>query len=743
MLYSYKFFYNFCEDKMKSDTKSKTTFLIILGTIFAFSILINAKFSYFGGNNSENLEVNIESNLKEADYWVLTGAPIFIDDSNPNYNWSKTANENDWCNGNGSLSNPYIIENVTIDATSSPTGCGIYVNNSQTEYFTIRNVTVYNAGSGYYDAGFKLENTNNGTLMNNTFSNNYRNGIFLDGSNNNILSGNTANDNSYSGINLKNSNNNTLSGNTANNNDYRGITLEDSNNNNISGNTASYNFYYGIYLEDGSANTLSGNSMNECGLRLLGSYEVLCSHHIDNTNLVNGKPLYYYTNEVDLDPSNFTNAGQVILVNCNDSSILNLNTSYSTIGISLYYCNNNNISGNTANNNVDYGIYLYDSNDNTISGNTVIHNLDAGIHLSWSDNNTISGNTANDNYYGIHLSGSDNNTISGNSANDNYFGIYLEDGSYITLSGNTANYNSWRGIYLHNSNNNTLSGNSMNECGVDLSGSYGMLCSHHIDNTNLVNGKPLYYYKNEVNLDSSNFTNAGQVILVNCNDSSILNLNTSYSTIGISLYYCNYNTISGNRVNYNIWTGIYLSYCNTNTISGNTARANYRGIELFRSDYNTISGNTANDNDLNGIQLYRSDYNTISGNTADDNDDRGIVLGNSNNNNISGNTAYHNYYHGIALYDSNNNDISGNTACYSRFGISLHESNNNDITGNTLIGNYECIFEDNCQGNTFSDNGRCKYGQGGNDIIPGYNLFLLLGFLSLVAIVIGKKVKKS
>jgi len=40
-------------------------------------------------------------NLKNSGYWDLTGSPIFIDDSDPNYNWRKTAAESDWCSGSG------------------------------------------------------------------------------------------------------------------------------------------------------------------------------------------------------------------------------------------------------------------------------------------------------------------------------------------------------------------------------------------------------------------------------------------------------------------------------------------------------------------------------------------------------------------------------------------------------------------------------------------------------------------
>ena len=63
------------------------------------------------------------SRLKNAGYWNNLSF-IYIDD-----NWSATSNYA-WCNGDGSIGNPYILENITIDAISSPTGSGIIYKNS-------------------------------------------------------------------------------------------------------------------------------------------------------------------------------------------------------------------------------------------------------------------------------------------------------------------------------------------------------------------------------------------------------------------------------------------------------------------------------------------------------------------------------------------------------------------------------------------------------------------------------------
>ena len=74
-------------------------------------------------------------------YWDLTTTPIFIDDSDPNFNWSKTAVENDWCTGLGTWDDPYVIENVFMEA-SSASQC-ITIQNSHT-YFQIKNCTIKN-----------------------------------------------------------------------------------------------------------------------------------------------------------------------------------------------------------------------------------------------------------------------------------------------------------------------------------------------------------------------------------------------------------------------------------------------------------------------------------------------------------------------------------------------------------------------------------------------------------------------
>ena len=397
------------ENRMKSKATSKVIVLIIIGILFILSPIINESFNSYAGVSENGTDYSADFTFDQENLKVSgVSGKIHIDN-----NWT-AAKSAGICTGNGTYSEPYVIEDLVIDGGGS--GSCILIENS-TVYFKIENCTVYNSGGYHYseigfslNAGIKLSHVNNSYIINNDCSSNWY-GIRIEYSDNNTISGNTDND--------------------------------------------------GIVIFGSGNTTISGNIMNHYGLGIYGSIEEISSYDIDATNLVNGKPLYYYTNEVHLGPDNFTNAGQVILVNCNDSFVSNLSISDSSIGISLHYCNSNNISGNTANNN-RYGIYLFFSDYNIVSGNTANTNNAIGIFLDNSDSNTVSGNTVNYNdIFGIGLGSSNNNAISGNTVNYNiHGGIHLTFSDYNTISGNTANYNAY-GIYLYHSDLNIISRNNL------------------------------------------------------------------------------------------------------------------------------------------------------------------------------------------------------------------------------------------------------------------------------------------
>lgn len=121
--------------------------------------------------------------------------------------------------GNGSSTNPYIIENYMINATSSGTD-GLLINNTN-QHFILRNCSIFGATiSG--KVGIRLENVTNATLTNNILYNN-SNGIGLNLCHDNIINNNSIQNHSYLGIFLVDScYSNTIANNTIYNNGLYG-----------------------------------------------------------------------------------------------------------------------------------------------------------------------------------------------------------------------------------------------------------------------------------------------------------------------------------------------------------------------------------------------------------------------------------------------------------------------------------------------------------------------------------------
>jgi parallel beta-helix repeat protein len=162
--------------------------LLILSSIF----LTNISFS-----DRSNTKI---SNPATSAIWTTN----FIHVQN---NWSSFAE----ITGDGSWETPYLIENVIMDASSSPTDSGILIEDEKSNYFKILNCTVINWGASNEDGGIKLYNSDNGFIENNTCSDpGSGSGIVLLGD----ITGTDHCDN------------NSIYENTVNNNDARGIFVE-------------------------------------------------------------------------------------------------------------------------------------------------------------------------------------------------------------------------------------------------------------------------------------------------------------------------------------------------------------------------------------------------------------------------------------------------------------------------------------------------------------------------------------
>ena len=80
--------------------------IFILGLIVFSSLFSNPYATQFLRDLNENTGF-----LETGDSWVVSS--IQIDEYEDGYRWVDIVASYEWCTGNGTIENPYIIENVT------------------------------------------------------------------------------------------------------------------------------------------------------------------------------------------------------------------------------------------------------------------------------------------------------------------------------------------------------------------------------------------------------------------------------------------------------------------------------------------------------------------------------------------------------------------------------------------------------------------------------------------------------
>jgi parallel beta-helix repeat protein len=391
------------------------------------------------------------------------------------------------------------------------------------------------------------------------------------------------------------------------------------------------------------------------------------------------------TGSVGIDEA--TGSVGIDLSNRSNVTIKNTNIKSFYFGIMLDSSSNNSIAGNNITSN-EYGVYFYESSNNNVSGNNITSNNDFGVEFDFSSYNTVSSNNIANNMYGVFFYESSHNTASGNNVANNTYGIELYYSSNNSISGNNITANNNRGVNLRVSSNNTVSSNNIanNMYGVYFEGSSsnnvsgntfvndGLMVLYSYENIvtgNLVNGKPLVYLEG---FSDYVVENAGQVVLVNCVDIRVENLDLSSASVGVLLQQTNNTEISSNNIANNMY-----------------------GVYFEESSSNNVSGNSIITNNVYGICLdYYSSNNSIAGNNITNNT-RGILLSGSNNsiagNNITNNGREYGDY-GVLLSGSNNS-IAGNNITNNTLGIRCSFSFGSAIYLNNFINNARNAFSYN------------------------------------------------
>jgi parallel beta-helix repeat protein len=490
----------------------------------------------------------------------------------------------------------------------------------------------------------------------------------------------------------------------------------------------------GIYLEKSKNNTIKDNTFENNGLYLSES-----SDNDVSNNILNNKQLFYLEEKKNIIIDK--EKGQIILVNCENITILNQDVSHCSIAIQLLGTNNSTIKNNKIGFQQHYGIELANSNNNVIEKNNI---TDGGFYFIGSNCNRVDENLIGGKGFLIYNSKS--NIISNNSINNLYIetnerGFYssynwidsnliygdiqiensnktiinnnkIED-DFILINSNYTeiNKNTIREgrLTLYNSNNCKICLNKILTQGIRLTKSpnnqiVSNIISHSINiqencdiklyesnNSILINNslkKGLLIEKSTNNIICGNKVNNKTIhYLENIKDKTIKG-----ETGQIILFDCKNITIQNKTIK-NTIIGLYLLNTKNCTISNNDISHNINeGLILINSSLNSINNNTIVNNNKNsyyysnnpaGLYIYKSNNNAIKNNIINENKN-GIIIRNSNENTILNNEIINNKNLGLKIYSSNNSIIKNNILINNQIGIELSQSRNNIITDNLL-----------------------------------------------------------
>ncbi|MEM4293549.1 MAG: NosD domain-containing protein, partial [Thermoplasmata archaeon] len=580
------------------------------------------------------------------------------------------------------------------------------------EFSSENSVSMNTIGWTWYDSirAISLSDSNSNTIISNNISC-FREGVSIVRGVNNTISKNRISQTTYCGITLgEEANNNTIA--------YNELGGEDEEE-------------FSIRIENSRNIYIIGNTMRKHGIGIFGTeLSHWNSHHISTTNTIDGRPICYYKNQIGGTVS--ADAGQIIIANCTGFLVKDVNLSSGSIGISVGFSSQITIQNSSISFQRLYGVYTYMSTGTTIRENTIIsngHNAlflvstsncnlvrnmlrgngETGIALIDGFNNTIIENNATNLNHGIYLQGESNDTIASNNllsincgicclgttstaiTGNNITGslntcIILKEGcNFVTIVNNTLTSVSEHGVLLDCSYNASLMNNTMKDSGIIISG-YEVSCwdSHEIASTNLVNGRRVFYYKNQDNCTVP--PDAGQVIFVNCTGCTVKNANVSNGSIGISVVYSSEISIFNTTASGNKLFGIWLWRSHRNNITGNKLFQNFQeGMRIVDSHMNEINSNHIS-GDSTTIGLYSSSNNTIACNTLTAKHAPGVYLDSSSYNKVIGNTIS-NSSSGLASWLSHYNEIHQNNFIGNGYGFSLSVSSHNNITQNNVCGN--------------------------------------------------------
>lgn len=379
--------------------------------------------------------------------------------------------------GNGSVTNPYRIEGLSI--TDGGTSISI---SGTSSHFVVQDCIIQ-SNTSMEDVGIYLDGTSNGTIRNCSIDGKYRgvevwysidyviddnsimNGIYAMEVNYGDFGNITRNEASecYAGVQAHYCEDANISSNVFTNNRGVGVyvgggeggavynnTIQDSQSGIKSMNMVNTIFEdnsidceYGFSIDNSQHITVKDNVIST-GFEIRGSEIV---HWITNAfedNIVRGKPVAFLNGTVDayIDASSY---GAVILANCSGIAVADGDFNNSFVGISVAFSKNCEFTDNYAESVWGALIRIERSESCVLRGNAVMRSMNWGFVLYRADHCLVVGNHAEYASDGIYLQTLSNCTIRNNEFQRNYQDIYIDMVDNCTITGNTL-YPSHYGI---------------------------------------------------------------------------------------------------------------------------------------------------------------------------------------------------------------------------------------------------------------------------------------------------------
>jgi parallel beta-helix repeat protein len=600
--------------------------------------------------------------------------------------------------GNGSESNPYIIENINI--TSEDSAC-IWIMNT-TRHFVVRNCLfaspVLDNRRIQYVFSITLTNVTNGVLYGNQWKN------------------------SSAGISGYGLDTCTISSNLFNVTQY-GIMIMRSNHTIIFNNTQEFdNCYYGIVIHGGIDYTVYQNKFGSTLAYGISAWSIFNSSIYDNSFSGSDDQAVFSSAGIELwgssncnisknEVANFDESGLSILYGVNHKIEEN-NVTMSQSGISILSIDCIVRRNNLVNNSI--GVDLVNANntqvcENSIRGRYTRYGTGISIHGGFSSD--IYTNSISHVAYGIVLQGGEGLNISYNSVTDSRYGFAfgwysnwysVPDGPSLDCSiiGNSFdagglyptidNYDNWDFNslqFLENTVNGRQIGFFAYLQNESVNGNdFGQLHLVSCRNVTIHNGN---FWGIRSDFEDDVYYDPGQataITLVNCTECDVTNVLLHDNTIGITFQYSTGCLFQDSSSYYHTWAGVILWHSHNIVVLDVNVGGNLKGISTGWS-WTCVLRNCLILGNGEAINLISSANMTLAQNIIFQNNDA-IFLGDSDGCYIHDNIIYINS-RGIQLNSSSDCLITGNNIhSNTGVGISLDlSSNRNNIFENVLAHN--------------------------------------------------------